>query len=116
MPRPKACRYLETTHDDEMKAKTGKRFIRLLALGATLLICFSAYYRFSLQRPIGQGPAGHSISIHSFQGRWSDKPVLLLGFGDSVTAGFGASKGHSYFERLVKNPENEFSDVKGVCL
>jgi lysophospholipase L1-like esterase len=42
--------------------------------------------------------------------------VLLVGLGDSVTAGFGASKGHSYFQRLAANPEDEFPDMKGICL
>jgi lysophospholipase L1-like esterase len=41
---------------------------------------------------------------------------LLIGLGDSVTAGFGASPGHSYFKRLVKNPDDEFPDMQGICL
>ena len=36
--------------------------------------------------------------------------------GDSVTAGFGAAKGRSYFERLVANPDDEFTDLKGLNL
>ena len=31
---------------------------------------------------------------------WSQEPYLLLGLGDSVTAGFGASRGQAYFDRL----------------
>lgn len=42
--------------------------------------------------------------------------MLLLGLGDSVTAGFGASDGHSYFERLVGNPADEFPEMRGICL
>ncbi|MDR3455815.1 MAG: SGNH/GDSL hydrolase family protein [Verrucomicrobiae bacterium] len=36
--------------------------------------------------------------------------------GDSVTAGFGARKGYSYFDRLVKNPADEFSGMDKICL
>jgi lysophospholipase L1-like esterase len=42
--------------------------------------------------------------------------VLLVGLGDSVTAGYGASPAHGYFDRLVGNPSDEFDDMKGVCL
>ncbi len=41
---------------------------------------------------------------------------MLLGVGDSVTAGFGASHGHSYFQRLIDNPDDEFPDLRGICL
>jgi len=47
---------------------------------------------------------------------WSTRPVLLVGLGDSVTAGFGAPPPLSYFNRLVSNPEDEFPDMKGICL
>jgi lysophospholipase L1-like esterase len=36
--------------------------------------------------------------------------------GDSVTAGFGASTGHSYFDRLIENPSDEFPEMRGICL
>jgi lysophospholipase L1-like esterase len=41
---------------------------------------------------------------------------LLLGVGDSVTAGFGAGEPYSYFNRLVRNPDDEFDDMRGICL
>ncbi|HEX7617847.1 MAG TPA: SGNH/GDSL hydrolase family protein, partial [Verrucomicrobiae bacterium] len=44
------------------------------------------------------------------------RPVLLVGLGDSVTAGFGARKGYSYFDRLTKNPADEFPEMNGVCV
>jgi lysophospholipase L1-like esterase len=40
----------------------------------------------------------------------------VVGLGDSVTAGFGASPGHSYFDRLISNPPDEFEGMKGLCL
>lgn len=42
--------------------------------------------------------------------------MLLMGLGDSVTAGFGARKGYSYFDRLVKNPPGEWPDMQGLSL
>jgi lysophospholipase L1-like esterase len=46
----------------------------------------------------------------------SDRQFLLIGLGDSVTAGFGARHGYSYFDRLVANPPDEFPEMKGICL
>jgi lysophospholipase L1-like esterase len=88
----------------------------LLVCGAVLVLCFFAYYHFSLRRPVGSGPAGPKIKAEAFRKTWSEKPVLLIGFGDSVTAGFGASKAHSYFDRLTKNPDNEFPEMRGISL
>ncbi|MEI8291313.1 MAG: SGNH/GDSL hydrolase family protein [Verrucomicrobiota bacterium] len=42
--------------------------------------------------------------------------MLLVGLGDSITAGFGAHKGYAYFDRLIKNPTDEFPDLKNVSL
>lgn len=42
--------------------------------------------------------------------------MLFVGLGDSVTAGFGASPGLGYFDRLAANPPGEFDDLKGICL
>lgn len=43
--------------------------------------------------------------------------MLLLGIGDSITAGLGAKNAsHSYFERLFLNPDDEFEELRGVCL
>ena len=42
--------------------------------------------------------------------------MMLVGLGDSVTAGFGARKGYSYFDRLVQNPPDEWPDMRGMNL
>jgi len=47
---------------------------------------------------------------------WSHSPVLMIGLGDSVTAGYGTSPEHSYFGRIVSNPEDEFPEMRGICL
>jgi len=43
--------------------------------------------------------------------------VLLLGVGDSVTAGFGSSRpDRSYFALLGHNSPDDWPDVRGICL
>jgi lysophospholipase L1-like esterase len=56
------------------------------------------------------------VSRAAFAKPWTARQVLLLGVGDSVTAGFGAPPRYSYFNRLVKNPDDEFEDLRGICL
>jgi hypothetical protein len=41
---------------------------------------------------------------------------MLLGLGDSVTAGFGARRGYSYFDLLVKNSPDDSVEMRGLCL
>ncbi|MFC1587514.1 SGNH/GDSL hydrolase family protein [Planctomycetota bacterium] len=61
-------------------------------------------------------PVEIKVSEDRFAETWSDRKVLFLGLGDSITRGFGATKGHSYFEMLLKNPDDEFDEMKGICL
>lgn len=74
----------------------------------------SGYFWFL--RPVGNGPAGPQVTPVGFKEVWSSRPVLLLGVGDSITAGFGPRPGRSYFDRLVANPPDEFEDMQGRCL
>ena len=84
------------------------------------MFCFvlaaPGYYWFYLARPIGQGPAGPSVPREPFQQVWSERNVLLLGWGDSITAGFGMETGYGYVEWMLDNPLDEFDDMKGICL
>lgn len=92
-----------------------RRTIAILAISLALL-GGAAMLRLRSWRPIGNGPAGPPVPAESFAKPWTQSPVVLVGFGDSVTAGFGAEKGYSYFDRLLRNPENEFEDMRGRCL
>ena len=92
---------------------------RLIVLAAICVLVLGGagmfrYWRFA--RPIGEGPAGPSVPRESFAGTWTDRNVLLLGVGDSVTAGFGVRHAYSYVGRMVENPPDEFADVDGICL
>ena len=81
-----------------------------------LVLATPAYYWFYLARPIGQGPAGPSVPREPFQQVWSERNVLLLGWGDSITAGFGVEIGYGYVEWMFDNPPDEFDNMKGICL
>ena len=92
---------------------------RWMFLG-TVLLCLilaaAGYYWFVLARPLGSGPAGPNVLGEPFQHIWSEQKILLLGWGDSITAGFGMPKGYGYVEWMLDNPPDEFDDMKGICL
>jgi lysophospholipase L1-like esterase len=92
------------------------RRLAILVVVALALACALLLRQSWLSRPIGTGPAGPTVARQPFEQVWTTQKVLLLGVGDSVTAGFGASKGHSYFKRLIANPDNEYPDMQGICL
>ena len=99
-----------------MKTSMGQRWKIIGGLLVSLSIVGAAYWHFQLRRSVGSGPAGPLVRTEAFQKPWTDRPVLLVGLGDSVTAGFGASPGKSYFDRLLRNPADEFPDMQGLTL
>lgn len=86
------------------------------AVGLLLVVGVAFARYFWLERETGVGPAGAPVAREPFERVWSERPVLLLGLGDSVTAGFGASPGKSYFQRLANNPPDEFPELHGCSL
>jgi len=96
--------------------KRRRRLIAIVLIGAVLIAAAAAYIETHYHLPEGAGPAGPAVSEAPFAQPWTERPVLLLGVGDSVTAGFGASRGHGYFDRLVNNPPDEFEDMRGRSL
>lgn len=88
-----------------MKSKRS-RLLALCGMGLLLTLAALGYIRFYISRPVGSGPAGPVVARESFDKPWSDRQVLLLGIGDSVTAGLGAKNAnHSYFQRLAIHAE-----------
>src|SRR5688572_2735113 len=70
-----------------------KHRLRLILILAVVSVCATGTWMyFSQSRPIGAGPAGPAVPAVDFAKPWSKRPVLLVGLGDSVTAGFGARK------------------------
>jgi lysophospholipase L1-like esterase len=74
------------------------------------------FWHFWLRRPTGSGAVQLPVAREAFSQVWTDRPVLLVGLGDSVTAGFGASPGLAYFDRLITNPPGDFAEMQGLCL
>ncbi len=94
-----------------------KRLGWLSAVGFILMLSVLFYNRYFLARPTGHGPAGPTVARAPFTKKWSDKKVRLIGIGDSITAGLGAkTKSHTFFNRLIKNPSDEFDDMRDICL
>jgi len=97
--------------------KQRKRLWVIVGIGAAFLVGVVFYKHYFLSRPIGHGPAGPGVSRHDFVNPWTDRVVRFVGIGDSITAGLGARKqDHTSFNRLLKNPEDEYADMKGICL
>jgi lysophospholipase L1-like esterase len=82
-----------------------------LVVGSAAYFYFNFFFLFE-----GNGPAGPPVPTEPFSRVWSSQQVLLLGVGDSITRGFGASKGFSYFERLIENPQQDCNDMLGKNL
>lgn len=99
-----------------MRSRRGRLAI-ILSGGLLLLLGVLFYTQYFLVRPIGSGPAGPEVSPAAFAEVWTTRPVQVVGIGDSVTRGLGAaSPDHSFFSRLVRNPDDEFADIRGICL
>src|SRR5688572_6906 len=101
----------ENPRSTPSRSGVARRLRWILGLGTVLIVLAAAYVHFYLYLPTGSGPAGPKVARAPFETQWTERRVLLVGIGDSVTAGFGASPGKSYFDRLVDNPPDEFADL-----
>jgi len=103
-----------TTQQPAKRKRRG--LLRKLLLPVLLaVLCLAVIGCFLVPRR-GSGPAGPSVPAEPFGRVWSERPVVLLGLGDSVTAGFGATRGFGYFDRLAHNPEGDAAEMQGKCL
>lgn len=87
----------------------------LLVIPIALLSAYVGYRIYLITRvlPVGSGPAGPEVSQEPFQRIWSGEKVVLVGIGDSITAGFGAPKEHTYFSLLQKDDDIQYPDMIG---
>jgi lysophospholipase L1-like esterase len=106
----------ENLPDQRFHSRRRIRLLGLLTVGVLIVGVTAVWIHFRYARPIGDGPAGLTVPREAFASPWSDRNVVLLGLGDSVTQGYGASPGKMYFLRLAKNPLDEFVDMQGICL
>jgi hypothetical protein len=94
------------------KPKRGFRFVKCVIIAvalAAVLIGGIAY--FNIYLPQGKGPAGPDVPAEPFKHVWSQRKALLFGIGDDITDGSSVQEGFSYFQRLVKNPADDSSDM-----
>jgi lysophospholipase L1-like esterase len=99
------------------KPKVRVRFVRCFLIAFAIVVLPTAgFLYFYIYLPHGKGPAGPDVPSEPFRHIWGQQKVLLLGIGDSVTDGFGARDGFSYFDRLVKNPPGDSPDMTGKNL
>ncbi|WP_254508817.1 SGNH/GDSL hydrolase family protein [Anatilimnocola floriformis] len=107
----------EVVASPQKPAARKRRWLRaILLLGGALILLAAGYVHYWLYLPIGTGPAGRAVPLEPFQSPWTDRKVLLVGVGDSVTAGLGSTPGRSYFQRLHDPRPDDFADVKGRTL
>jgi len=90
-----------------------RRILTYFIIAVIVIVCI---LHFNVYLPQGNGPAGPDVSAEPFASVWSERKVVLLGIGDSITDGYGAREGFSYFERLVKNPPADSPDMSGKNL
>ncbi len=69
-------------------------------------------------RPMGQGPAGPTPDARCFSRPWSERNIVVLALGDSITRGYGASRPLSYVGLLIQNhaayPDMAGKDLKTI--
>ena len=88
--------------------------VMLLLVVAVLAVLGAYHWRASRRMPpMGSGPAGPAVPAEPFERVWHEGDVVLLGLGDSITRGFGASQGRSYFSLLIRNAADATPDMKG---
>jgi len=108
---------MTATHLPTRNQQKPTRIVWPAVLGIVLIGGATFYFLFWRLRPVGAGPAGPPLAGDSFGEVWSDRKVLLVGMGGTITAGQGASSKHrGYFRRLISSPPDELPEIRGKCL
>ena len=83
--------------NDKNVQNKSKRIAGIVFIGLLMIATVGVALFFRFAHPVGSGRVGLQIDSNLFSSAWTERPVFLVGLGDSVTAGFGARKGYSYF-------------------
>ena len=103
--------------DQTVRSGKRKRLLFLACVFAFAVIGSLATVDLFYSRPVGSGAAGPPVDRAAFTKIWTDRSVRVVGIGDSITAGLGAdSPSHTFFNRVIVNPEDEFEEMRGICL
>jgi lysophospholipase L1-like esterase len=100
------------------QSKRARLRLRVVLAGLAALVWAGGYAGYRLYMayrpmPMGTGPAGPAVPEEPFRRVWTDDKVLLVGIGDSITRGLGASKPHQYFNLLQANDDTQYPDMAG---
>ena len=103
------------------KAKWYQFRLRTFFLCLLIIFLFAGYFGWRLYnairtRPMGTGPAGPAISAEPFEKAWSEQEIVFLGVGDSITRGYGAPSGLTYFDLLKQNNDGMYPEMEGKDL
>ncbi|MBE0536241.1 MAG: SGNH/GDSL hydrolase family protein [Phycisphaerae bacterium] len=103
-----------------MNARSGwlRLRLRVVLAGMAAMLWAGGYVGYRLYMafcpmPMGAGPAGPAVPEEPFTEVWTEGRVLLVGMGDSITRGLGASKPHQYFALLQANDDAQYPDMAG---
>lgn len=83
----------------------------IIALASLLLL--SAWFIARIPAPMGRGPAGEQVSASAFENSWTDRPVVIVSIGDSVSTGYGAPPGLGYFDLIRENADETYPEMTG---
>ena len=114
MAEPSTSEEKTATSPPPRRRPLAARLLRDVAITLAVVLGGTAAWAYLfVLHPAGTGPAGPAVPAEPFRREWSDRKVLLLGIGDSVTQGFGAAAGFGYFDRLAKTPATDAADMAG---
>ena len=100
------------------KVKWYKLRWRTVLLCVVIVVAFFGYvglrfYNALRVRPMWTGPAGPPVAAAPFEKAWSEKDVVFLGVGDSITRGYGGPDGLNYVDLLNHNDDKMYPDMQG---
>lgn len=93
------------------------RWFTLRPVIVALCSLFVGLFHFVMRvpAPMGEGPAGPDVDKSAFARKWSNRPVVLLSLGDSISTGYGAPEGMGYVDQLERN-HDAYREMAGCDL
>lgn len=86
----------------------------IIVAGCVTLLC--AWFVARVPAPMGDGPAGPEVQAAAFGRTWSERRIVLLSLGDSVSTGYGAPAGYGYFDLIRENADQTYPEMAGLDL